>query len=181
MRHTANKERVLEEDFEESQSIRVPKATESNPWVEELHQVSSASAPAWKMKSSVAAPKKKESLVDERSAFFSIDDDFFKPDERPMAPDSASIIKEKEVKDHFHFTDEQLTYTKDMSFGSRVVVTLRKIAVWFSDQWDKYILLTKRLFPAIYETHNAQTFTIIGIFILVALIILFAIGAIVLL
>ncbi len=181
MRRTANRERVLEEDLEQSQSIRVPKATESNPWVEELHHVSSASAPAWKMKSSVAAPKKKETLVDERSAFFSIDDDFSKSDERPMAPDNASILTEKEVKDYFHFSDEQLTYTKDMKFGTRVIVTLRKIAVWFSDQWDKYKLLTKRLFPAAYETHNAQTFTIIGIIVLIALLIVFVIGAIVLL
>lgn len=178
MRRTASKERIMEEDFEESRAVRIPKATESSPWVEELHQVSSASAPAWKMKSSVAAPKKKETLIDERSAFLSIDDDFSMPDERPLAPDNASILKEKEVKDHFHFTDEQLTYTKDMSFGSRVVVTLRKIAVWFSDQWDKYTRFIKRVFPAVYETNNAQTFTIIGIIVFVALIVVFAIGAI---
>jgi len=178
MRRTAREAQTLEEDYGNQESVRIPKATESNPWVEELHQVSSVSAPAWKVKSSVAAPEKEATLVDERSSFLSIDEEFSRPESRPLAPDTASILKEKEVKDRFHFTDEQLTYTKDMKFGSRVVVTLRKIAVWFSDQWDKYVRFMKRLFPSIYETNVAQDFTIIGVIVLVALIVLFVIGAI---
>ncbi len=177
MRRTANKARVIEENSKQTQTVRAPKATEANPWVEELHTVSSVSAPAWKMKSSVASPKKKESLTDSRSTFLTIDEELTQTQKRPMAPDNASILKEKVVKDHFHFDDDQLTYTKDMSFGSRVAVTLRKIAVWFSDVWDKYILFMKRHFPSIYETNNAQNFTIIGIITLVVLIVVFAIGA----
>ena len=62
-----------------------------------------------------------------------------------------------------------------MTFGQKAGVTFRKVAVWFSDRWDKYVLFMKKHFPALFETHDTNKLTTIccGIcFIVVAMVVI---------
>lgn len=177
MRKTARQNQSYDEQYTEPEQIEYPKSTVDNPLMEELHTVSSVSAPAWKTPSVVVMDEKKDDpLGGTRSVFSDMDQDLSHDSGRPLAPSTATIISEKEVKDHFHFSDEQLTYTKDMKFHQRLIVTLRLIAVWFSDQYDKYVLFMKNHFPALYEAHDVTKFTIIGFLLFVVLIAAIVIG-----
>lgn len=175
MRKTARQDKSYDEQYVEPEQIEYPKSTVDNPLMEELHAVSSVSAPAWKTPSVVVVDEKNDSLEGKQSIFAPIETELSNSSGRPMAPSNATILTEKEVKERFYFSDDQLTYRKGMKFGERVVVTLRKIAVWFSDQWDKYVLFMKKHFPFIYEAHDATKFAAIGLvifFILIAAIII---------
>ncbi|MBP5492618.1 MAG: hypothetical protein J6Y08_07220 [Clostridiales bacterium] len=188
MRRTARENRSTTEVYEEEtvraprpsseiQDASYPKSTIENPLMEELHTVSAVSAPAWKTPSVVVSSKPKDTL-DDHSMFTSIDADLSSSsDGRPIAPSTATIITEKEVKERFSYSDEQLEYRPGMSFGERTVVTLRKIAVWFSDQWDKYTLFMKKHFPFIYEGNNTTVLTVIGLLIFFVLVAIIAISA----
>ena len=94
-----------------------------------------------------------------------------------MAPINATIVKEKEVKEHFSYSDDQLVYRKDMKFGEKMAVTFRKTAVWFSDLWDKYVLFMKNHFPAVFEQNSVSKITTIACCILFILIGLIVVGA----
>lgn len=139
----------------------IPVSTVENPLMEELHTVSTYSAPAWKTQS-VDAEEKKDPFA-KSSMFISIDEELSDTSTRPIAPANATILSEKEVKEHFSYTDDQLVYRKGMKFSERMAVTFRKVAVWFSDVWDKYVLFMKRHFPALLDEHNIKTFTSVGL------------------
>ena len=160
MRHTVrDKQQTIEQ--EEPMEYSAPVSTVENPLMEELHTVSTYSAPAWKSSSSQNDDKKDPFASD--SAFVSIDDELLQSTERPIAPTNATIISEEKVKEHFSYTDDQLVYKKGMKFSERLLVTFRKIAVWFSDIWDKYFLFIKRHFPALVDARKVKNFSTIGL------------------
>ena len=175
MRHSARSEQSAPVSQDIRDEIQEPVSTVENPLMEELHTVSSSSVPAWKTQSVVVSEEKNP--FRSNSMFGSIDEEFTSNDTRPIAPSNATIIKEKEVKEKFSYSDDQLVYKKGMKFGERLAVTFRKIAVWFSDQWDKYVLFMKNHFPAIFEGHNVSKILAIGCAILFVLIGLFVVGA----
>lgn len=181
MRKTARNTQTQQEPVVEPELIEIAKPSEEQPWVEELHAVSATRTLAWKMPSVVASSDKEEDSSEEKTFFLPVGEELDSSDTRPIAPDTATILREKEVVDHFHFSDDQLTYKKGMGFGSAALVTLRKVAVWFSDIWDKYVLFIKNNIPSVYEAHQIQRFTLIGIIAIFALILLLVVGAITLL
>ena len=138
------------------------------------------SAPAWKTPSVVVSEEKKKDPFKRNTMFVSIDEELADTRERPIAPSTATILSEKEVKERFSYSDDQLVYRPGMKFGERVAVTFRKVAVWFSDVWDKYVLFMKRHFPAIFEGHDVSKITTIGVCVLFVLIGVFVIGALLL-
>lgn len=176
MRHSARSEREVPHSPEMENEVSEPVSTVENPLMEELHTVSSSSVPAWKTPSVVVSPEKKDPFKSS-SMFVSIDEEYQSTSSRPMAPANATIVKEKKVKEHFSYSDDQLVYKKGMKFGQRVAVTFRKIAVWFSDLWDKYVLFMKNHFPTAFEQHSVTKITTIGCGILFVLIGLIVIGA----
>ncbi len=180
MRKTARNTQTRQEPVEEPEMIEIAKPSEEQPWVEELHSVSATRTVAWKMPSVVASSDKEEDTK-EKTFFLPVGEELDTSDTRPIAPDTATILREKEVVDHFHFSDDQLTYKKGMGFGAAALVTLRKVAVWFSDIWDKYVMFIKTNIPSVYEAHRIQHFTLIGIIAIFALILLLVVGAITLL
>jgi len=177
MRKTAQRAQNQQEPVQEPEYIEIDRPSEAQPWVEELHAVSAASTVAWKTPS-VVSSEDPDDPSQEKSFFLPVGEELDSADSRPIAPDNATIIREKEVVDHFHFSDDQLTYKKGMGAGSFILVTLRKTAVWFSDLWDKYVLFIKNNVPSVYEAHRVQHFTLIGIIALCALILLLVVGAI---
>jgi|GEM_PF-1772482 hypothetical protein len=176
MRHSARSEQSVPDPQDIISEIPEPVSTVENPLMEELHTVSPSAVPAWKTQSVVVTPEKKDPFHS-TSMFGSINEEFTSNDTRPMAPSHATIIKEKEVKEKFSYSDDQLVYKKGMKFSEKVAVTFRKIAVWFSDQWDKYVLFMKNHFPAIFEGHNVSKILAIGCAILFILIGLTVVGA----
>lgn len=174
MRHTARDKQVAESWQEGPVEPAVPVSTIEQPLMEELHAVSSAKTPAWKTPSVVVSEEKKDPFRSSKM-FVSIDEEYASPDSRPIAPSNATILSEKEVKERFSYSDDQLVYREDMTFGQKAGVTFRKVAVWFSDQWDKYVLFMKKHFPALFETHDTNKLTTIccGIcFIVVAMVVI---------
>ena len=176
MRHSARSERDVSTSPEMENEVSEPVSTVENPLMEELHTVSSSSVPAWKTPSVVVSPEKKDPFKSS-NMFVSIDEEYQSTDSRPMAPVNATIVKEKEVKEHFSYSDDQLVYKKGMKFGERMAVTFRKIAVWFSDLWDKYVLFMKNHFPTVFEQNSVTKITAIACCILFILIGLIVVGA----
>ncbi|MBR5426194.1 MAG: hypothetical protein K6E26_08140 [Clostridiales bacterium] len=178
MRHSARAEHSASVSQDIRPEIQEPVSTVENPLMEELHTVSSSSVPAWKTQSVVVTQEAKDPFRS-NTMFGSIDEEFTGTESRPVAPTNATIIKEKEVKEKFSYSDDQLVYKKGMKFGERVAVTFRKIAVWFSDQWDKYVLFMKNHFPSIFEGHNVSLIMAIGcaiLFILIGVIVVTALA-----
>ena len=179
MRKTARKE-LSEEAFSEvREEYSAPVSTVENPLMEDLHTVSPSAVPAWKTPSVVVDQKKDP--FRSNGMFVSIDQERASSDTeaRPTAPANATIISEEEVKEMFSYSDEQLVYRKDMKFGEKLRVTFRKIAVWFSDLWDKYVLFMKNHFPVIFESHEVSKITTIGcciLFILVGLVVIVSVA-----
>ena len=100
MRHSARSERDVSTSPEMENEVSEPVSTVENPLMEELHTVSSSSVPAWKTPSVVVSPEKKDPFKSS-NMFVSIDEEYQSTDSRPMAPVNATIVKEKEVKEHF--------------------------------------------------------------------------------
>lgn len=179
MRKTARKE-LSEEAFSEvREEYSAPVSTVENPLMEDLHTVSPSAVPAWKTPSVVVDQKKDP--FRSNGMFVSIDQERASSDTeaRPTAPANATIISEEEVKEMFSYSDEQLVYRKDMKLGEKLCVTFRKIAVWFSDLWDKYVLFMKNHFPVIFESHEVSKITTIGcciLFILVGLVVIVSVA-----
>lgn len=175
MRHTVREKKQMIEQ-EEPIEYSAPVSTVENPLMEELHTVSTCSAPAWR--SSGLQSDTKKDPFESSSAFVSIDDELLQSTERPIAPTNATILSEEKVKEHFSYTDDQLVYRKGMKFSERLAVTFRKVAVWFSDIWDKYLLFMKRHFPSLVDAGKVRNFSTIG---LAVVFLLLAVAAIVLL
>ena len=180
MRHTARGKESESLPFEESSENTQVVSTVENPLVEELHTVAPMSAPSWKTPSVVVSEEKKQDPFKRNTMFVSIDEELSDTGDRPQAPSNATILSEKEVKERFSYTDDQLEYRPDMKFGEKMTVTFRKVAVWFSDVWDKYVLFMKNHFPSIFEGHDVTRITTIGLCALFVLIGLFVIGALLL-
>ena len=177
MRHSTREDRSSAW-LEGSSDYSAPVSTEENPLMEELHAVSTSSAPAWQIPN--AQDENAQNPFAKDDMFISIDDELSDTDHRPIAPSNATILTEKEVKEHFSYTDDQLVYRSDMKFSEKVAVTFRKIAVWISDLGDKYVLFMKRHFPHLLEERNIKTFTTVGLGIVFAVLALIAILALVL-
>ena len=179
MRHSARSEREMSLPKEMDEEIREPVSTVENPLMEELHTVSSSAVPAWKTPSVVVSPENKDPFHT-NGMFVSIKEEFTSTStERPMAPANATIVKEKEVKEHFSYSDDQLVYKKGMKFGEKMAVTFRKVAVWFSDLWDKYVLFMKNHFPTVFEQNSVTKITTIAcciLFVLIGVIVVAAVA-----
>ncbi len=181
MRHSARREQNdIADPSEIMEEVSAPVSTVENPLMEELHTVQASAVPAWKTKSVVVEqePEKKDPFRT-NSMFVSIDEELSSTQSRPIAPSTATIISEEEVKERFSYSDEQLEYRKGMPFGERMKVTFRKIAVWFSDVWDKYVLFMKKHFPVIFESHDVSKITTIGcciLFVLIGIIVVCAVA-----
>ena len=179
MRKTARKE-LPEEAFSEiREEPSAPVSTVENPLMEDLHTVSPSAVPAWKTPSVVVDQKKDP--FRSNGMFVSIDQECASSDTdiRPTAPANATVISEEEVKEMFSYSDEQLEYRKDMKFGEKLHVTFRKIAVWFSDLWDKYVLFMKNHFPVIFESHEVSKVTTVAcciLFILVGVVVVVSVA-----
>lgn len=177
MRHSVREDRSTSGWQDDSQEYSVPVSTIENPLMEELHTVSSSSAPAWK---TTSTDDEQNSAFANESMFISIDDELSDTNGRPIAPTNATILSEKEVKEHFSYSDEQLEYRKGMKFSERMTVTFRKVAVFFSDLWDRYIDFMKQHFPSLLEERGIKTFTYVGLGIIFAGLALIAILALIL-
>ena len=128
----------------------------------------------------VVSEEKKKDPFKRNTMFVSIDEELSDTADRPLAPSTATILSEKQVKERFSYTDDQLVYRPDMKLGEKIIVTFRKVAVWFSDVWDKYVLFMKNHFPTIFEGHDVSRITTIGICALFVLIGLIVIGSLLL-
>ena len=180
MRHSARDTRSEPLPPEETSGIRETVSTVENPIVEELHTVAPMSAPAWKTPSVVVSEDKKQDPFKRNTMFVSIDEELSDSSDRPLAPSTATILSEKEVKERFSYTDDQLVYRPGMKLSEKIAVTFRKVAVWFSDVWDKYVLFMKKHFPSVFEGHDVSRITTIGICAMFVLIGIFVIGALLL-
>jgi len=180
MRHTARDTRSETLPVEETSENTGTVSTVENPLVEELHTVAPMSAPSWKTPSVVVSEEKKKDPFKRNTMFVSIDEELSDTADRPLAPSTATILSEKQVKERFSYTDDQLVYRPDMKLGEKIIVTFRKVAVWFSDVWDKYVLFMKNHFPTVFEGHDVSRITTIGICALFVLIGLIVIGSLLL-
>ncbi|MBO4926664.1 MAG: hypothetical protein J5379_00205 [Clostridiales bacterium] len=177
MRRTIREEQPDTIRQDEIVDANQPQSTVENPVMEELHTVSSSAVPAWKTPSVVVAPTKKKDPFKSNTMFVSIDEEFAETSDRPIAPSSATILSEKEVKEHFSYSDDQLVYRPDMKFKEKAAVTFRKAAVWISDVWDKYIIFMKKHVPTVFQDHEVYRVMSFGFGILFILIALCIIGA----
>lgn len=176
MRHSVREDRTSVQQDDPS-SYSAPVSTIENPLMEELHAVSTSSAPAWQIPSDDTTQAHSPFAQD--NMFVSIEDELSDTNHRPIAPTNATILTEKEVKEHFSYTDDQLEYRPGMKFSERMAVTFRKVAVWFSDLVDKYVLFMKRHFPHLLEERNVKTFTTVGLGVIVSVLVIIAVLALI--